>query len=624
MAVVTIASQYAGIVDTRGKRLSTSRNNEEIHSLLVKGFSAFEDWPRNYYLFLDWKRTQKKNELRWGMNHDFGSVNAILNRSLPAKTFDFMRRAFEEYLKTEWDGGLLFNRSLRLTKDSGSERKYMSQIEVVQELRMDDEMLSRLVEEGVVKAVVRRSKTQKVFLFDRDNVKAVKRILEELLTTEEAARLLDVRVETLVELVQKGCLKAFDGPTARAHRYSKISTDEVKRLIEIIDSKLVEAALTSRQDTIPFKKVVFRIISYGVSVSDFIKAILDGEIAPYNKVQGVGVSCYRFAEDHLHEYMERHRQRLKGSSLQFREVIRLLAVHHATATHLVRNGLLTSEKVKIGNATIIVVSAEAMETFNSTYVLAAKVAYSVGTSPKFLIKCLERHSVRPICGRGIGQKIHYVYKRADLEKINIDAMISEAKVEKIVRGNLEGDRIITSEETSELLGVDIVSLVKLVKRKIIKPYSHVPNPNNRKPYYLFRFSVIEEIRSAVSDCTQLITTSEAAKMLGECDSWFLMKWVYKKRVRAIRFKHTRDHYFFLRPELRALVQFKQKTVSSKEVAKILGVARLTIYKWTVSRKLVPASGPGIDGFGSYLYLRRDIERLCKERDRKSQHVVLAA
>ncbi len=624
MAVVTIASQYAGIVDTRGKHLNTSRNNEEIHSLLVKGFSAFEDWPRNYYLFLDWKRTQKKNELRWGMNHDFGSVNAILNRSLPAKTFDFMRCAFEEYLKTEWDGGLLFNRSLRLTKDSGSERRYMSQIEVVQELRMNNEVLSRLVEEGVVKAVVRRSKTQKVFLFDRDNVKAVKRILEELLTTEEAARLLDVRVETLVELVQKGCLKAFDGPTANAHRYSKISTEEVKHLIKIIDSKLVGAALTSRQDTIPFKKVVFRIISYGVSVSDFIKAILDGEIAPYNKVQGVGVSCYKFAEEHLHAYMEKRRQRLKGASLQFREVIQLLAVHHATATYLVRNGFLTSEKVKIGNATIIVVSAEAMETFNSTYVLAAKVAYSVGTSSKFLIKCLERHSVKPICGRGIGQKIHYVYKRADLEKINIDAMISEAKVEKIVRGNLEGDRIITSEEASELLGVDVLSLIKLVKRKIIKPYSQVPNPNNGKPYYLFRFSVIEEIRSAVGDCTQLITTSEAAKMLGECDSWFLMKWVYKKRVRAIRFKHTHDHYFFLRPEIKELAQFKHKTISSKEAAKILGVNPVTVYMWTISGKLKLASGPSVDGFGSHLYLRSDVERLRKERVRKTPHIALEA
>lgn len=622
MAVVTIASQYAGIVDTRGKHLSTSRNNEEIHSLLVKGFSAFEDWPRNYYLFLDWKRTQKKNELRWGMNHDFGSFNAILNRSLPAKTFDFMRRAFEEYLKTEWDGGLLFNRSLRLTKDSGSERRYMSQAEVVQELRMNDEVLSRLVEEGVVKAVVRRSKTQKVFLFDRDNVKAVKRILEELLTAEEAARLLDVRVETLLELIQKGCLKAFDGPTASAHRYSKISTDEVKRLIEIIDSKLVEAALTSRQDTIPFKKVVFRIISYGVSVSDFIKAILDGEIAPYNKVQGVGLSCYKFAEEHLHDYMERHRQRLKGSSLQFREVIQLLAVHHATATYLVRNGFLTSEKVKIGNATIIVVSAKAIEIFNSTYVLATKVAYSVGTSPKFLIKCLERHSVRPICGRGVGQKIHYVYKRVDLEKINIDTMISEAKAGKIVRDNLGDDRIISSEEVSDLLGVDIVSLIKLVKRKIIKPYSQVPNPNTAKPYYLFRFSVIEEIRSAVSDCTQLITTSEAAKMLDESDSWFLMKWVYKKRVRAIRFKHTRDHHFFLRPELKALAQFKHKTISSKEAAKILGVNPVTVYMWTISGKLTLASGPNIDGFGNHLYLRRDIERLRKERDRKTQHIAL--
>jgi hypothetical protein len=623
-AVVTIASQYSGNRDVRANRLTTSYKNEEIHTLLIKGFAVFENWPRNYYRFLDWKRTQNKNELRSGLKYDFGSLNGILKHSLSSEKFDFMRRAFEEYLKTKWDGGFLFKRALRLTKNSGSKPRYMSQAEVTRELRMNNEVLSRLVEEGTVKALVRRSKTYKVFLFDRENVQAVKRILEELLTAGQVSRLLGIRLRTVVELVQKGCLKAFDGPTASAHRHSKISTDEVKHLVNAIDSKLVKVSLSSRDNIVAFKKVVFRIISYGLSVSDFVKAILDGEIAPYNKVQGVGLSCYEFVEEHLQDYIERHKQRLTGDTFQIRDVMKALGVSRQSIIHLVRREFLLSEKVKIGNSTITVVSVEAMETFNSTYVLATKIAYSVDTSPKFLIKCLEKNNVQPICGRGAGQKIHYVYRRADLEKLDIEAMISEAKAGKIVRDNLGDDKIISSEEVSDLLGVDIVSLIKLVKRKIVKPYSQVSNPKDGKPYYLFRLSIIEEIRSAVDDCAQLITTSEAAKMLGETDGWFIAKWVHTKRLRAIKFKHVREQHFFLRPEIKALAQFKQNTISSKEAAKILRVARITIYKWTISGKLKLASGPSIDGFGNHLYLRRDIERLRKERDRKTRHIALAA
>jgi hypothetical protein len=95
-------------------------------------------------------------------------------------------------------------------------------------------------------------------------------------------------------------------------------------------------------------------------------------------------------------------------------------------------------------------------------------------------------------------------------------------------------------------------------------------------------------------------------------------------VRAIKFKHTRDHHFFLRPEIRVLAQFKRKTVSSKEAAAILGVNPVTVYKWTIGGKLRLASGPDVDGFRNHLYLRRDVESLRKKQERKTQHMASAA
>lgn len=623
VSVVAIAGQLAGNNDAVGKRLTSSRKNEEVHSMLVRGFSVFEDWPQRFNQFLEWKRSHRKDTPKWGINQDFGGFFAQLKSSLSNSGFDFLRVAFEEYLKAQWDGGLVFDRLLRLTKHTGNSRRYLSQKEVIQELRLGEDVLNRLIEEGVLKSTARLNKKRKVLLFDRENVEEVKQILETLLPASEVATILDVRLETVIELIQKGGLTAFDGPTAGAHRYWKISTDEIKRVYSVIDGNLAKVTPGSKHKTVAFKKVVHRIISYGLSVSDFVKAMLDGEIAPSGKVQGGGLSRYEFAEEHLRGYIERHKQKLTGPSLQMREVMKALGIQHASAIHFIKSGLLPSKTVKIGNSTITVVPVESMDAFNSTYVLATKAACSVGTSPSFLIRCLGRNGIQPVCGGG-RQKIHYVYRRADFETLNIEALVSEAKAGKVVRSNLGEDRIISLEEASEHLDVGVTTLIKLVNRKIVKPYSKILNPSTGRYYYLFRLSIIDEIRNIDSNCAELVTTSEAAKMLGESDCWFLLKWVYTKRVRAIKFKHARDHHFFLRPEIRALAQFKQKTVSSKDAAKILNIGRITVYKWTVSGKLRLASGPSIDGFGNHLYLRRDVERLRKERDRKAQHMMSAA
>jgi hypothetical protein len=57
-AVFFIASQFKGRIDTKGKHLAPSIRNAELHSLLGKAWSVFEDWPYNYFSFLEWRRTQ--------------------------------------------------------------------------------------------------------------------------------------------------------------------------------------------------------------------------------------------------------------------------------------------------------------------------------------------------------------------------------------------------------------------------------------------------------------------------------------------------------------------------------------------------------------------------------------
>jgi hypothetical protein len=55
-----IAGQFIGIMDTRGKRLATSFTNAQIHPLLHKAGQVLQNWPTNFFAFLDWKKERAR------------------------------------------------------------------------------------------------------------------------------------------------------------------------------------------------------------------------------------------------------------------------------------------------------------------------------------------------------------------------------------------------------------------------------------------------------------------------------------------------------------------------------------------------------------------------------------
>lgn len=605
-AVLAIASQYSGINDAKGKILTTSHCNDALHALLLKGFRAFDEWPDNYYKFLEWKRTQKTNALKWGVNHEFSGYYDLLNRPLSSKNFDFMRISFEEYLKNKWDGGLVYKRTVKLTKNDGGERKYLPQAEVVQELRVGDEVLNRLVEKRLLKCIVRRNTTHKVLLFSRENVQAVKSMLEQLLSPEKAAKALGVREDTVKELLRNGCLKAFDGPTVTEHRYWRINPEEVKRLINAFDRKSVKTSLVSKEHVLAFRKAIFKIISHGISAGAFIKAILEGEISPCGKSKGIGLSGYEFSEENLRIYIKKHRQRLKGSALQLGEVAAAIGVKPASASFFIKRGFIPSQKVKIGNCTITVVPADAIQGFKSTYILATTLSAEYKTSPKFLVRCLKETGVQPCSGHEIDGGEQYLYICAHLEHLNVASLILKTKP---LSPKTPSRRIVGAEIAAKILHVNAAKLDRLIQLGIIKPSLRKKDGLGK---LTITYASIEKYLDAGIDCTKLLPMFEVVELLGESSSSFSNRWVRTNRIKPVTLRQCGNRRFFFVSDVQALIKFKKKIINSAEAEKILNVHHVTLYKWTAAGKIKPVSGPSVDGFGCNMFLRGDVMRLCEQ------------
>lgn len=299
-AVIFIAAQYQGLTRSTGKHFVKERRIAELHGLLSKAYSVFEDWPNNYYRFLEWRRTQEGNaapadaKLKTGIRKEFGKFHTGLNRYLPSSRHDFMREAFAAYLGKHWDGGYLssLNRGRGAGLDS-NEGRYVSKVKARQSLGIDSRWLEHFIATGRLWAVVRRMGKKRLFLIDAESLADLKAALGRLLGVKDVSAQLGVGYEVVVGLARNGCLQPKRGPSVDGFDVWKFEQGDVTALIEKIRIRVKKARARRSDDSLTFKESVYRC---GTSSADFVKAIVDGVIRPSGGASVNGLQGFFFSE----------------------------------------------------------------------------------------------------------------------------------------------------------------------------------------------------------------------------------------------------------------------------------------------------------------------------------------
>lgn len=187
-ALIFIASQQRGLSGITGKLLTREMRNKELHILYRKAFSVFENWPHNFYKFLDWRRAQERNNLsrderlKFSLGKDFGNFYSGMYRFFPSGSFDFMKTAFGEYLLSHWEGAYVpstnRNRFKRSPQFRGS-NQYVPRVEARRLLGVNYKIIDHYVETGKLKASVRNRGKNRIFLIEVPSLAALKRELDQ-------------------------------------------------------------------------------------------------------------------------------------------------------------------------------------------------------------------------------------------------------------------------------------------------------------------------------------------------------------------------------------------------------------------------------------------------------------
>lgn len=234
-ALLFIAGQHVGSGAGTGRHVASLNRYSALHSLLTLAYSVFKNWPHNFHQFLEWRRSRQNQSTEGsGLERDFGRFHHLLHRFLSSSSFDFMRIAYDEYVKLNWIGG--HTARSQFLKATNVRERYISMNKALIKLGVYSSTIVKLIENGKLHCIIKKSGKRKLYLIEVSSLEKVKPELSNRVTFSNAAKMLDITSEQVLELVRNGSLPPPHGPfvdgcTKRGFSRSTLETylDSTKR-----------------------------------------------------------------------------------------------------------------------------------------------------------------------------------------------------------------------------------------------------------------------------------------------------------------------------------------------------------------------------------------------------------
>lgn len=675
-ALFFIASQLAGVahrkgqrtIDTKGKTFAPSRRNAEIHALLCKALLVFDNWPHNYYSFLDWRRAQKDiSEYARAHRNYFAEYKSALFVQLASSDLEFMRSAFREYRRIRHyesyvrsdgyavnitarkeDESPFFTKAIGVSISGQAEveisklyETHVSGIKAVKALNTTWPSLEGLIASGRLKAIIGNKGGKRLFLVEKVSLDELKEKLERSVFLRQVEQLLGVHFERVKELIECGLLNPLRGPNIDKYGEWRFDPKEIKDLVDRLFKGLTTKSRHNKQKILSFKLVLRKVGQVGVNLGTFLQDVLVGEIKPCGRSKEAGLCGLLFWERQITDYMRSELRLLIGDALSIPEIARLLGVTRTAVDFFVKKNLLHAEKFAGAQSFGLLVMREELDSFSEKYVLAREVATKHGTSTAYIIDLLSKKGVKPISGPKIDGGRVYLIEKRDVESLSLATLISEEKKKQTVprrpsapkvASRLKGSKrvsksksshilpkasqwwVLDEGQTAEMLEMDIQSVRQLAARGALQPHKRLSGDKHKGEEYWFSRYIVQKYKSRSVNHTGLIAYTAAAKLFDLWPANFNNRFVKTGRLMPVIANGRRSNYFFRVEDVEALVEIEKQTIITPEAAEILGVNVSCVNKMIASGVLNPISGPTIDSFGKNLFLRSNVEKLHAERE----------
>lgn len=424
-----MSGQLGGMVDATGKFQAPRLENLQLHRDFARAFSIFDNWPDNYFKFLEKvKGSMPQSSGKTGIYKDFGRFyNSLYCEDNPT-LLSFLRKGFEKYLTMLWDGGRTTQCSM-LHKEALDKRKYLSRNEATEFLRVSNSWVDYFIESKMLRAVVKDTGKKRLILIETESVKELKDQFERgyLMTFRQVKNILGVGKKVVVGLILNGCLSSFRGPLIDGYPQWIFKKEAVDDLLKRIDESTRKLPVLCGGEIISFYRAIKKLSLLSIETDSFVKLILDGKIVPYGGEAQKGLSGLMFDNVDIMEYLRAQLKSRRKGSLTLEEAAKVIGAKYETLQLLIKKELITSEKISNGNYYYSVISQNEIKRFQSAYAMTGDIARRLGTSPRFLVEQLMTKGIAPVSGPKIDSGRQYFFKRSDIEELDIGELVSNTK-----------------------------------------------------------------------------------------------------------------------------------------------------------------------------------------------------
>jgi len=371
-----------------------------------------DKWPDGFHAFLDQVTQHAVPVSKDGRLHGhFGDLYRALFRDLSEPEFEFVRIAFECYVRERWQGAL-GKRNRRFSLKTVEQANWISAATAMKVAGLSRQRFKMMVKTGKLESVSRTSRSGRLFVsIRRENISSL--AADESPITLNSAReklgLSKARCRALLpELIHDIQTPGLLGGVW------KVSISELDQLCGKLESipLLTDAASPQRSLT--------WLMQYGMLENTIALSLIQGALNLQIPIVGrvmqdgyLGGLCFRISD-----VVAEKKARPKPAGLRsVPDLATLMGIKQEVAYHLVRAGLFgPTQKDKKGRAQLV---AEAgIESFKANYVFATTIAQLIKSSSRGAVKLLCSEGALPICSPDIDGCRQVLFRRNDLTRFS--------------------------------------------------------------------------------------------------------------------------------------------------------------------------------------------------------------
>lgn len=381
-------------------------------SLLSGAANVLTDWPHGFQRMLANCRSMFKDASHIG--EAFGPLYRVLYRELGDQCFDFLRQAFELYLRENWFG-LLGRRNRRLAIDTINQHHYKPLSKIAKAAGTSKSLVRHLANSGEVRgSVVRHQSGRETWAIPKSEVHRIRNCADSGRTLRDVESALVLGRRRVLELIDAGVLGVWLSPKKSTSSTWLISKEDVDKLVSISSRTILSDAV--EVDSVSISHICR---TWQLKPGEFpalVRALLSGTFRNLSRLPSeAGFGNTRLGSAEIRNWLRANRDS-SAKWLSVDAAAKLLAVKQQVAYALISRKLLNCETGNQGGRTCRWVSRDAVRAFQEAYVSLAQLASIQGTSARKLLVLID---AQPVCGPSVDGVRQYFYRREDVRQFEI-------------------------------------------------------------------------------------------------------------------------------------------------------------------------------------------------------------